>query len=347
MAAFAIAVLLGLLVCFASVALLRPVPDLAEEELREGLYPAPKWFPELLRGLPRTGLTSEQREALQRDGVIVVRGVLQEPTVLHALKSTWQTGDWRVKIGDWSFNGVYRSLVRDGPLGALAASALNASAVRIVSSDVFDNQGGYPGGFVPSGPPQGGLHLDLDSTVGYLLPLLTVWLALTDSDRPVEFLRESHRTNLKHDCPYGPHLDLNHSCISKLLEEAGGERQRLGWDVKAGDALIFFSQLYHRTVLQEKPRTAVSLRFVDSEQRMDFHDDYVSFRLPYMRKPRWCAPLGSSILFPVVHPPEKSTVDEAPWPIWERRVDAACKLLSLILLPKRPPGDYGRKLCPQ
>mmetsp|Transcript_134691 Transcript_134691/g.418604 ORF Transcript_134691/g.418604 Transcript_134691/m.418604 type:complete len:336 (+) Transcript_134691:53-1060(+) len=328
------AIPLVLLVLVVAVALWRPTANIPMKALREGAHPAPDWLPAFMKKLPQVPFGPEQSEALWRDGVVALPGALKDSTVLAVLRKSW--GSWEEPAMDWRSNGVLRSFVRDGPLGAVAAAALNGSAVRAFSSIIFNVPGGHPGGFVPPGPPHGGVHMDLDSHVEYVVPLVSVWIALMDGPRPLEFLRGSHVAGLGRRCPVGPYLTLEDACIAGLLRDGG---ERLGWDVRAGDVLVFFAQTYHWTVLHAKARTSLSLRFVGAGQRRDFQDLYLE-RQPCTRKPRWCQPLGSSSLFPVVHPRENSTVDAMPFPIWERQADALCRRFEPPI-----PEVFGSDLC--
>merc|ERR1719323_1865873 len=105
-----------------------PVPD---HLLKNGFFEAPEWLSTALENLPKRSLTPEEHAAFQRDGVVLLPGALDDPVVLTLMKEAW--GSNQQKITEFRVNSVFKSLLRDGPFGALASSALNASSILAYS----------------------------------------------------------------------------------------------------------------------------------------------------------------------------------------------------------------------
>eukprot|EP00747_Dinoflagellata_sp_TGD_P022660 gnl/TRDRNA2_/TRDRNA2_129256_c0_seq1.p1 gnl/TRDRNA2_/TRDRNA2_129256_c0~~gnl/TRDRNA2_/TRDRNA2_129256_c0_seq1.p1 ORF type:complete len:356 (-),score=28.09 gnl/TRDRNA2_/TRDRNA2_129256_c0_seq1:70-1137(-) len=290
----------------------------------------PDWLPEALQALPKRPLDAEALAAFREDGVTVVRGVVPDQKILDhfAANSSHHTPFWFL-------NGHQMSLIRDGPLGILAASAMNESAVRAFASTPFVNAGGAPPGesILPSFP-DGGPHADIFE-IDMAVPLVTVWLAITDAPHAIEFVAGSYKSNFRHRCkPQSKESDWD--CVRKLESEGRG---RLWWDLKAGDALVFHSQTFHWTVWQSEPRHGVSARFVPADLAysgwltQEYTVQMVASYLPWE-----CAPMSDSIIFPVAwdmarpqgpNTTEGTTASTWTWPVnplrtdlmlWERRV---------------------------
>lgn len=278
--------------------------------------------------LPNRSLTADELQVMRQEGVVRVPDFLSDPTVLQTLHTSVMPG---FISRDYKMNGVLRALMRDGPIGALGASALNLTEVGLWSTNVFVAEGGHPGGYYPKRGDGGGAHVDVDNVPGYLLPFVTIWIALTDALRPVEFLRGSHLNNIKLQCP-PCHVQPEHECLQALHRAGGGIRW---WDVRAGDAIVFFSQTYHWAVLQANPRLALSVRMIDPNHKFDFYEE--GTKLTNRMLPQWCQEVSRSVLSPVVYPRWKSTMNKQPWPIIPDCIDA--------LGSPHPPVDVGKHLC--
>lgn len=280
-----------------------------------GCPPEDSGFSLRVKGLPPwRGATADERRAFLEDGVTRFRGAVPDRNLTDVLRSAVQAG----LPSFWYINGILKAFIRDGPLPALAADLLEVGSVAVWSSAAF-NQGPSPTGgeYIPEGPPLGGVHIDLDSSPGYLLPFVTMWVSLTDNNHTIEWLAGSHKANAKYDCPYGSQLTLWDPCMVRLQSdpECNGRRW---WDIATGDVVAFYSQVYHWVVLQPFERSAVSLRFIDANHRVDFFDQGAYMTFASLLIPRLCSPVKK--VMPVVYPREDSTL-EAVWPLKPRKID--------------------------
>ena len=112
------------------------------------------------------------------------------------------------------------------------------------------------------------------STDTYVLPKVTVWVALTDTKRPLEFFKGSHVANLKHKCakqhgrfskpyPNGTISDLESPCLKRLAQDC----EIIGYeDIKAGDVILWYMQTYHWGLAGETYRLALSVQTFDADQ---------------------------------------------------------------------------------
>jgi len=294
--------------------------------------PMPDWLPDALRGVhPRT-LTKEELHALHRDGAVHIPGVLTNKTIIGTLMQGMHDPhipgyDYK----DWRTNAVLKSVATDGPFAATAASALDVDEISLWATNVFPARGGFPDGFAAP-PPEGGVHLDIDFTPGYLLPFVTIWVALTDAKRPLEFIAGSHIRNMQHDCPYGSSLTVQDGCIKKLEADCHG---RLSWDVQLGDAIVFYAQTYHWALLHKEPRLGFSMRYIAADHKHDVFD-LATMRFTSLL-PQWCVPVRNGTYAPVVYPRSSSTIDDQPWPF----IPSSFSCLGADV----PPVQPSKNLC--
>jgi len=346
---------LGPLLCrFAGLAILLPVLLLLPgwSQLRQsqcwfvhagaperGYDPAPTWFVPALRSLPRRELSTAELELLDKDGVVPVPGLVSNEGVLGELRRLF-THKYDPRHL-WRYNGVMNALIRHSPLPSVASASLGGKPVTIWNAQVEPrparSERWHP--YLPKPwqedtrvyghPLTASLHDDtgfysraLHRNGHSVIPLSSIFLALTDIPHGLKFIAGSHVLNSKHRCPPSNDVPGAQDCFDRLWNESFGERS---WDLKAGDAVLFWGEVYHWTQLTENARQALSIRYIPAD--MAFKGGTVHADLADMAPPL-CAPLGGSPGHPVLHPPPKSVPGIDPgkdahtgqdrWPLWPR-----------------------------
>jgi ectoine hydroxylase-related dioxygenase (phytanoyl-CoA dioxygenase family) len=203
---------------------------------------------------------SSRVEDLRRDGAIVLRGVIDaawRDKIAAAIERDMQDPgpffhDYQVGKGRFHGNSVcwlrheeLADYVFDSPLPALAATLLRSDRVNLLYDQLFIKE---PGTDAPT--PWHHDHcvwpLDGDDVISF-------WLALDPVDAGngrVEFVRGSHRwdglfqphsfTKSAIDYPIDPRL--------RPMPDIDADRGRfdiVGWDMKPGDIVAFFSRTVH------------------------------------------------------------------------------------------------------
>lgn len=303
-----------------------------------GVVAAPDWLAPALEALPRRRLSPGEREALRRDGAILVRGLLAEPRVLGHMAEVlgWKKGMY---YNNWWWNGVVHSVIKYSPLAELAASALDVPEVTIWNAQLeprgskhdrtwpLPEKPWYDRSY--GDPRDQSVHEDTDAYLGHLhkaghfvKPQASFFIAITDLPRGLEFLAGSHVANQKHRCRRAnDHEDFS-VCMDRLERDCNGS---LGWDLKAGDAILFYGSTFHWTVFQENPRQAISIRYVPAD--MMFTGFYVD---PLASHVNWkCGPIGGSPANPILFSENRSRMKDQPWPLFPKNKDFDPRFLRL------------------
>mmetsp|Transcript_85326 Transcript_85326/g.206802 ORF Transcript_85326/g.206802 Transcript_85326/m.206802 type:complete len:326 (+) Transcript_85326:76-1053(+) len=232
----------------------------------------------LLEAVERRHLSEEEREEFGRTGVVHIKGVIDDPALMAFLSA--QIGHLARPEDDegmhhaWLFHGPLRALVRDQLLSELAASAVGID---------FKEQGKWAAleeavVWFSLGQMLGGKAVDLYHADDRFhisafrpYPLVSVWLALTDSVTPLEFVRGSHKAldHMNHGCgiEFGGvnnFIVYPQFCADRyrdLLMNLTGVEPLFSANVTAGDAFVFHGLTLHRRLEQQAPRLAVTARY--------------------------------------------------------------------------------------
>ena len=236
-------------------------------------------------------LTTEQRESFQRDGFVVVEGLLDQETIAAArarfeplfsgvFESGLQPDEWNWRAGAsapeltrqicnaWKADPTIASIVLRGDIGRTAAELRSWPGARLNQDNVI---------WKPPGAHPLGFHQD-DSYQDWILPseMLSCWIALdaTLSDQgTIEYARGSHLW------PLSPPIAQFHGPEDPLAElmaaarHAGvGAPEILPIEVAAGSAVFHHGRTWHgsRDNRGRGPRRAVVAHCMSSEAR--FHE---------------------------------------------------------------------------
>jgi len=289
------------------------VPD--NDNVGQFVIPEPDGLADELRALPNRALTAEERQQLDRDGMVQIKGVIKDAALLRRLEALlWSSQQIRsssiARPDLW--NGVYRAFLREGPLGALAASALGSRSVRTANAQLWGYLGPnrnevYKGKHVWTPMPYNPAHADdrfRRSNKEH--EIITVWFAFTAAPQVMTFYLGSHtipeeisdscvRAKLKE----GYNYLLNSDCVAERIQAAGFPAP-LTVDAAAGDAFVFKGDLIHESVAQSNRRLATCIRAHAGDHPMD------SEYLP-IENINACEPKA-----PVVYPHAESTLDCQP-----------------------------------
>lgn len=261
--------------------------------------PAPSFLVKRLKAVPRRLLSESEREAFKRDGVVVVRDVIQDMRVLDHFDN-FET-DWRK-----SHSGRMFALLRDGPLGALAASALGVSEVRVLEASIWMQPMRLPFGLGSIG----NWHQDYAGDDGQQLPIVTTWLSLSEDARALAFALGSHKRVATQFCT-SPHpwqiWNLPDDCVQQAYN---GSIQDVVFNM--GDVVLFQGQILHQGVNRGEPRAAIAVRWVAARAQFtarNFHSNDLVWYGRYL--PRECGTFDSPV-FPMLYPAENFT---DVWPV--------------------------------
>eukprot|EP00413_Alexandrium_margalefii_P021366 CAMPEP_0204559572 /NCGR_PEP_ID=MMETSP0661-20131031/32070_1 /ASSEMBLY_ACC=CAM_ASM_000606 /TAXON_ID=109239 /ORGANISM="Alexandrium margalefi, Strain AMGDE01CS-322" /LENGTH=362 /DNA_ID=CAMNT_0051566815 /DNA_START=96 /DNA_END=1184 /DNA_ORIENTATION=+ len=278
-----------------------------------------------LAAMPRANVTEEQRRLFQEDGFIVLEGLLANGAVLETMRRASQNSLYSYNC--LPMNGPMMSLARDSPLGSAVSQLLGGVRLRAWSGNFFDKKT-FPGcsedpkvnPFSTCDVP----HLDLDAEADSLLPFASAWVAFTAANHSVGFLAGTHTAN--HSCGYSD-ANPNFTCLMEMTQELARLRGRpsvLSYDLKPGDVIIFYNQVFHYTKEDTYTpiRSAASIRFIAADHGFGGPvietNDILMFRSQH---PWQCTDLGNSPLFPLADAPQE--VGRAPpgWPVFPRVED--------------------------
>eukprot|EP00930_Biecheleria_cincta_P059112 TRINITY_DN44871_c0_g1_i1.p1 TRINITY_DN44871_c0_g1~~TRINITY_DN44871_c0_g1_i1.p1 ORF type:complete len:385 (+),score=32.64 TRINITY_DN44871_c0_g1_i1:60-1157(+) len=267
--------------------------------------------------LPSHSLNETERRLLDEDGVLVIPGLLDNANIRELMiEALWQGGipPHNVSLpNQWVSNGAIRALVRDGPFGQLAASALSVPSVRLTNSAAwFKKRAETPG-------PSQRWHVDDHLTDCPTCQSIGVWIALTDAPQALEFVLGSHQA--EHDCKHyaSAHDNVDQHCIedrfARRLREARGREALKTLSFRAGDVALIAGKLWHRGRSHRQRRHSISLRFSPSGTRFERELTTDMGRSYYYRfLPEACAGLEGP-LFPVVHPRDLDSFSSLQWPL--------------------------------
>jgi len=227
----------------------------------------PPGLAEAARALPERRLTPQEQEALARDGVLVVRSFIRDTQLLKdVLPALQQHQQYNSGTYLWSFlyNGVVRTLLREGPIGALAADAMQAEGVGLEGAPIW----GRDGDDAVRSSEDAGWHQD-----GADKPdMMTMWIAVTHAPHAVEFVRGSHQLKgqILRECNSSKLMGAagariaGWKCVKEFnkrrLEPLVGSPVVLRPDLRPGDALLFNSGVLHRGRSWPRGRLAVAVR---------------------------------------------------------------------------------------
>ncbi len=231
-------------------------------------------------------LTGDELETLHRDGMICVRGALDQEWVEHvrdaldeAAANPTLSGRFlsRRKKGFyhdmfvWLKHDKIRQLWFHSPLAQLAAQAIGAKRVNLFYEDIFCKA---PGSTMPTP-----WHQDMTAWPITGEQVINVWVTVdqvTRENSALEFVRGSHRWDTKYrvesatsdaillaadDLEWCPDIEANRD-----------EYDIVQYDMEPGDALMFNPSMLHGSrgnSSHAMGRRAISLRFTGEDIRYD------------------------------------------------------------------------------
>ncbi len=242
----------------------------------------------------RTALNDHEVAAFQRDGVIRIKNAVGQDWVKRMTQvvqsqldnpSQWvndanpgaKTGRLFTDRYQWRNNSEIRAFVFDSGVAGLAAQAMQSKAARFYFDHMLVKE---PGTDTPTP-----WHQDLPYWPFAGQQICSVWLALTDASvnqSAMEFVRGSHQDN-RYYLPEvfgerGNHpADWIRSANGEPVPDIEAHRDNydiIGWDMKAGDAVIFSAWLLHWAPGNESTnhrRAAISTRWLGDDARWHPH----------------------------------------------------------------------------
>eukprot|EP00413_Alexandrium_margalefii_P026626 CAMPEP_0204560234 /NCGR_PEP_ID=MMETSP0661-20131031/32493_1 /ASSEMBLY_ACC=CAM_ASM_000606 /TAXON_ID=109239 /ORGANISM="Alexandrium margalefi, Strain AMGDE01CS-322" /LENGTH=362 /DNA_ID=CAMNT_0051567545 /DNA_START=54 /DNA_END=1142 /DNA_ORIENTATION=+ len=282
-------------------------------------------FAQHLAAMPRPNVTEEQRRLFQEDGFIVFEGLMANGTVMEMLRRASQSSFYAHNC--LPVNGPMLSLARDSPLGSVVSQLLGGIRLRVWSGSFFHRDNLVGCWEDPKVDPFSKCdvpHLDLDTEADSLLPFASAWVAFTEAKHSIGLIAGTHTAN--HSCGYSD-ASPNFTCLVELTEDLArlrGSPSVLSYDLKPGDVIISYNQLFHYTKedTHSPKRAAASIRYIAADHGFGGPvietNDVVMLR---SRHPRQCADLDNSPLFPLADAPQE--VGRAPpgWPVTPRVED--------------------------
>jgi len=222
----------------------------------------PPGLREAMEAVPERRLSAEELEVLERDGVLLVKGVIPNRTLLEWLASgMWSYGTFFdvLRTQTYTSNGYAMALVRDGPLSPMLVDALGAEAAMLMEAPIFSTAGVVE-------HHQNAWHVDQGPQSSRFV---SAWLALSDAPHGLDFLRGSHRVRreLFLECNRskdGLERLLDDDCAQTFArqraEPRAGAASPAWFDLAPGDALVFDGQVAHRGVSWARPRLTIAVR---------------------------------------------------------------------------------------
>jgi len=293
-----------------------------------------------LQAVPARPLTDEEEKLLHEDGFLLLPQVIPNATLVKILEENiWSSQFLRDEytLNPLLTNGAVRALIRDGPFGSIASSAIGSSMVRSANLQIW----GYLGSKNKNMKTfEDTVTIHADANITRTSTLYTLWFALTDAPRALRMYRYTHRlakyvyqfcSNPKPCAEWTDRLYcLNENCVTNVTQAEGkrlGRPSVVDLDFKAGDAVIFDGSCVHSSLEQENPRLAVCMRVHDGHFPLDF--DYRPLEIQ-----EECKQIGNFI----IHPRSKNTIeciDKAPddWAFLAPQAEVLSKqYLELALL---------------
>ncbi|MEL7543731.1 MAG: phytanoyl-CoA dioxygenase family protein [Pseudomonadota bacterium] len=219
-------------------------------------------------------------ETFQAEGVVLLRGVFADwVETLRAgitrnmadpspLERTYEGGDKGAKFFQdycsWDRIPEYRAFVRSSPMAELAARLMRSQTARIFHEHVLVKEPGSSTA-TPWHQDQPYYCVDGEQTASF-------WVALDDvpRERSLEYLAGSHRPRAlfrpkrfsgedlyaDDDAPRAPDIEADRAAFDIR-----------GWDVAAGDAIVFNFRVLHAAAANRSParRRAISFRWVGDD----------------------------------------------------------------------------------
>lgn len=224
-----------------------------------------------------TDIDAATRDAFDRDGFVVLRGLLDADTVARRgeavtravlrhntehrpleERDTYDRAFLQV-MNLWEVDEVVRAFVFDHRLAAAAAALLGVRAVRLYHDQALYKEPG--GGMTPAHADQYYWPLASDRTVTAWIPLQPVPAEMG----PLGFYRGSHRTAIGRDLPIS---DESEARITAEMEAAGfpliEEPFALG-DVSFHGGWTFHRAGENRT---SRPRAVMTMIYMDADMRV-------------------------------------------------------------------------------
>jgi len=233
--------------------------------------------------LPLRELRDTEIEAYQRDGAICARGlfpdawvekmaaavdyVVEHPTPLGLQVSKAELG-FRNDLFLWKTEEAFYDFVYHSPAAHIAQQLLGAPEIRFFYDQLFVKPAGC---HVPTP-----WHQDLTFWPVEGRQICSIWISFDPVSREssgLEFVRGSHRWTERFkpvDPTYNPYL-LSADLPDPPDVEADRTRyELLGWDMEAGDVLIFDSLVLHGSAgnyTTDRPRRALASRWCGGDVR--------------------------------------------------------------------------------
>jgi ectoine hydroxylase-related dioxygenase (phytanoyl-CoA dioxygenase family) len=238
-----------------------------------------------LPAAPARGLTQQDLQALDRDGVVCVRGALDQEwveRVRRAVDGAAADPTWNGRYISRRKEGLYhdmfvwlkddrmRELWFDSPLAHLAAQAMRSRRVNLLYEELFCKE---PGSSLPTP-----WHQDAAAWPVSGEHIVNIWVPadpVTPENSGLEFVRGSHLWNKRfkvETAEYNANLlgaDLDW-CPD--IEADRATYDIVHWDMDPGDVLIFGPRIVHGSggnSSASRGRRAIAFRFTGDDARYD------------------------------------------------------------------------------
>jgi len=272
------------------------------------LYTVGPELPDLttrLRRTPSRSLSSNEREAFKRDGVVLLPKVITDKRIFPHFEG-FPSSDWRRTHG-----GAMRALVWQGPLAGIAASALGVESVRVFEASVW---------CVPLNLPfkigsVGNWHQDYtEDEDGKMIPIVTTWLSLSSKARALEFALGSHKHSVVKHCARTHEWQIWYMPDDCVRQVYHNRTQAYIFD--PGDVVVFQGQVLHQGINQGEHRVGIAIRWVAANAQYSARLYQSNTFVESVRHmPQECSRF-SGPLFPLVYPRENTTPGaEQNWPV--------------------------------
>jgi len=269
--------------------------------------PPPNLSTKLLQ-IPELEVAEMHKQIWKQDGILHLKNVFTQDILSDLeLRVPIRSGMEQQGVTRWMVNSAIRVLIRDGPLGAVAAALLDKPGVRLVTTNMF-------GGLEPLGAS--GWHADFRASEHKSTSGLTIWIALTDA--PGAF--QVAVNDMKQDHCLSGGIGFDDSCIQtaagKYMHETGKDPLPI-MNASAGDVLFFHGHLAHRTWNKTgySQRRNWVIRVAASDEQHDCKRLQQNQNFAYFSyAPPYCSPLQQP-LFPIIYPKHESQMNMVKFPL--------------------------------